>query len=134
MKRVSRPVSQGLTRQLSIRHCQLVQCHELHEMRRPITRMKNDPRKPLIFRLLFPPGDIYIRNMYRVPGYVQNRNFTFNFRIVFFSYFLTCILVNEKNTTRPTRRGDLLVLKDRVIAIKKFDRLSFVILTSLILS
>lgn len=43
-------VSQELTQQLSIRHCQLVQCHELLEMRRPIMRMKNDPRKPLIFR------------------------------------------------------------------------------------
>lgn len=48
------PVSQGLTQQLSIRHCQLVQCHELLEMRRAIVGMKNDPRKPLIFRPLFP--------------------------------------------------------------------------------
>lgn len=48
----SQSVSQGLTQQLSIRHCQLVQCHELLEMRRPIMGMKNDPRKPLIFRPL----------------------------------------------------------------------------------
>lgn len=94
MKRVSRPVSQELTRQLSIRHCQLVQCHELREMRRPITGMKNDPRKPLIFRLLFPRGiqGICIEFL----DTETKRNFYF----YFFSFLTLLSFINERKITR----------------------------------
>lgn len=96
MKRVSRPVSQELTRQLSIRHCQLVQCHELREMRRPITGMKNDPRKPLIFRLLFPRG------IQRICIEFLDTETKRNFYFYFFSFsFLTLLsFINERKITR----------------------------------
>ncbi|KAI4501505.1 hypothetical protein M0802_003382 [Mischocyttarus mexicanus] len=52
------PMTQSSTRRLSIRHCQLAQCHEHPRWRRTIMRVKNDPRKALAFLSFIPPREV----------------------------------------------------------------------------